>query len=585
MSSSYLHRRRIALIAVAVLSVWTAALGVAQGSEEQASDDTSRILLAGGAKVLWAVRTAQGSDGDKFDLLIRRPGGKWRKLSRFQGDPSAIVPGAGSLHVVASGADPSITVFSLSSGKEMTLDSMAPGGKWPSRNPPSAMSPISALGKSSRDGFIAAVAHESDRLSTTTATSRPAVKNSGLTILQTVEGKWETLCELRDIPGAVGARVSITSAENWVYILIVAKEHPARMLAWNTSDNKGRWIDADLPPEPHQPLSLQTLKNRAVLVTIAQKPWGPPSRAGGVDPDSSGMRLAIHELEAGKIAAKPQPITYQGSPLVITDQSPPLTCSLGKPDESQLVLLWRQGETYRCAMADINGQIAENKEVKALTRAVSEFDAWSVVGYLLWAIPPIMLLLILMSQKDRPLVTLPLPARFIPSAFIKRLAALLIDWLPISFIVSIALTIARPDLIMTFDDMKEMFFEQQPQAMPPELVMGMVVSFLVWMAYGSIMEFKFGATLGKKALRLEVVSLDGKRPSIFQAIMRNLIRPIEIIVLPILMISVSLSFLTRAHQRLGDLIARTVVVEKTRRIVPQSPDIIDIDPQDPPTDA
>jgi uncharacterized RDD family membrane protein YckC len=295
------------------------------------------------------------------------------------------------------------------------------------------------------------------------------------------------------------------------------------------------------------------------------------------------MRLAIHELEAGKIAAKPQPITYQGSPLVITDQSPPITCSLGQADERQLVLLWRQDEAYRCAMVDINGQVAENKEVAALTKAVSEFDAWAIVGYFLWAIPPLMLLLILVSQKDRPLVTMPLPATFIPSAFPKRLAAIAMDFLPIVFMASIVLTIANPDLIMTLDDtqemVSEMFSEQQPQSIPTELVLSIIGIFVVWVMYGSIMEFKFGATLGKRAMKLEVVSLDGKRPSICQVLLRNLIRPIEMIA-PILVITVSLTFLTRTHQRLGDLIARTVVVEKTR-----NPEIIEIDPQDPPTDA
>jgi uncharacterized RDD family membrane protein YckC len=74
------------------------------------------------------------------------------------------------------------------------------------------------------------------------------------------------------------------------------------------------------------------------------------------------------------------------------------------------------------------------------------------------------------------------------------------------------------------------------------------------------------------AMKLEVVSIDGQRPAIQQVIIRNLIRPIEISLLPVLIITVSLSFLTRTRQRLGDLPAKTVVVEKRRAEIPMPTD-------------
>jgi uncharacterized RDD family membrane protein YckC len=77
------------------------------------------------------------------------------------------------------------------------------------------------------------------------------------------------------------------------------------------------------------------------------------------------------------------------------------------------------------------------------------------------------------------------------------------------------------------------------------------------------MEIVFGATLGKMAMKLEVMSADGTKPTIIQLVLRNLIRPIEMSLL-IIVFTIAATFLTRTRQRLGDMMARTVVVEKLR---------------------
>ena len=84
----------------------------------------------------------------------------------------------------------------------------------------------------------------------------------------------------------------------------------------------------------------------------------------------------------------------------------------------------------------------------------------------------------------------------------------------------------------------------------------------VYIAYCTLFEALFGATLGKMITGCRVVSDDGTRCSFGAIVARNGLRCVEffpphLAFAPILI----LVFLTRNRQRLGDLVARSVVVE------------------------
>ena len=84
--------------------------------------------------------------------------------------------------------------------------------------------------------------------------------------------------------------------------------------------------------------------------------------------------------------------------------------------------------------------------------------------------------------------------------------------------------------------------------------------------YMTLCEVFFSTTPGKKALRIQVVNHEGQRPSIRQALMRNVIRVIEFY-FDLFFVVLMLLFFTHKRQRLGDLMARTIVVMKN----PQAP--------------
>ena len=116
-----------------------------------------------------------------------------------------------------------------------------------------------------------------------------------------------------------------------------------------------------------------------------------------------------------------------------------------------------------------------------------------------------------------------------------------------------------------------------------------LVFFLIRVPYYILTELIWnGRTLGKRILRLRVISLDGRRLTPHQIVARNLMKEAEVF-LPIqtLMLSTAVSgffdwvillwmvgvltvpFLNKPSQRLGDMLAGTVVVENPKpRLMP-----------------
>lgn len=92
--------------------------------------------------------------------------------------------------------------------------------------------------------------------------------------------------------------------------------------------------------------------------------------------------------------------------------------------------------------------------------------------------------------------------------------------------------------------------------------------FVIWWFYHVIFEISpWGATLGKKALGLRVVDEAGGGVKLGQAMIRNFIRGVELIIPFVPLIA----FFHPRFQRLGDLAAGTLVVYSRPRIDPVIP--------------
>jgi len=82
---------------------------------------------------------------------------------------------------------------------------------------------------------------------------------------------------------------------------------------------------------------------------------------------------------------------------------------------------------------------------------------------------------------------------------------------------------------------------------------------LLWVTYYGVLEGLFGATVGKALTGLRVTDLEGRRIGWQAAIVRNLARLLDVLPFAYLLGGI-LTLATKRHQRLGDLLAGTIVV-------------------------
>jgi uncharacterized RDD family membrane protein YckC len=98
--------------------------------------------------------------------------------------------------------------------------------------------------------------------------------------------------------------------------------------------------------------------------------------------------------------------------------------------------------------------------------------------------------------------------------------------------------------------------------------------FLIWSGYFIFFEWRSnGQTPGKRWLRLRVIREDGRPISFWEASVRNLLRLFDIMPLPFYSIGLISLFISGRDQRVGDLVAGTVVVREREAEAPAFNDI------------
>jgi uncharacterized RDD family membrane protein YckC len=95
-----------------------------------------------------------------------------------------------------------------------------------------------------------------------------------------------------------------------------------------------------------------------------------------------------------------------------------------------------------------------------------------------------------------------------------------------------------------------------------------ILYFVISIGYGIALEWRWrGQTLGKRVMRLRVVDAHGLRLQFSQVVLRNLLRPVDMLPLVYLVGGIA-SFCSRNGQRLGDLAAGTIVARERSPYVP-----------------
>jgi uncharacterized RDD family membrane protein YckC len=130
----------------------------------------------------------------------------------------------------------------------------------------------------------------------------------------------------------------------------------------------------------------------------------------------------------------------------------------------------------------------------------------------------------------------------------KRLVAWLIDKIVIALLLTLLLFLFM--LFMAFTQLTGL-----------SIGLFLLINFILSWLYGPLLErYWRGQTLGKKAMGLRVLTSDGQPINLFQALLRNVLRLVDLWPMGLGTLGFFSCTLTKRFQRLGDLAAGTMVV-------------------------
>ncbi len=583
-------RTRLGIICLlaGVLAVFCAARAAWAQADQARPLAAEQFMLTGGDGRLWLVRI--GPDLTNFETLMYEPGGKWQWVNRdgIRGLPATITAGGKQLYVLT--AEPAFLIVDAngtSMGKAPSED------VWPGKSAPLATCLAEGFAGAADGAFLVIigdyppaepvdtdVAHESDPPAEQPAEAdgdqpedapQPAILPTGLAVLQHAGGEWRKLGNASNVALTEGDSLRAAVVNGRLHVLIANPQQPSALWSWAGDDEPWTQIPLTGQAQSHKPVAMFSAFDQLRLVLSA------PAAAEAEDIPPAEQLVIVSLDQAGQFGI-PQPITLNGGPLQLP--AVPLAASMGAVGDRHIVaLFWLDDQTPKFILCDVaNGQADGADVLTALTEEPLDTGAQEVMNYFLVVMAGMSFAVMIVSRPKIPAGPLALPMSCRPAPLFKRVLASMIDLLPISMIASLAVPLPQPAADMFAD--WETFIEQYKILLSTrQAAYSVIVTMCMFMVYGMIMELRYGATLGKMALKLRVIGGDGKRPGLREVLLRNVVKMLELC-MPWLLV---VPLLTPSRQRLGDILARTAVIEQLGPInaQPETPPPL---PEDEPED-
>jgi uncharacterized RDD family membrane protein YckC len=113
------------------------------------------------------------------------------------------------------------------------------------------------------------------------------------------------------------------------------------------------------------------------------------------------------------------------------------------------------------------------------------------------------------------------------------------------------------------------FMDQLSSASKWVIAFAIIFVFLIFAGYFAFFEWLWsGQTPGKRWLKLRVIREDGRPITFWEASVRNLLRSLDMMPMPFYSVGLISVFYTTRDQRLGDMVAGTVVVREREAEAP-----------------
>ncbi|MCF7957643.1 MAG: RDD family protein [Phycisphaerae bacterium] len=181
----------------------------------------------------------------------------------------------------------------------------------------------------------------------------------------------------------------------------------------------------------------------------------------------------------------------------------------------------------------------------------------------------ITLFLLYIYRKEAFNKSQPLMPHIQLAPFITRVIAFIFDLSILSLLSDMVIQIASintPTELLESNYLMTVFIDQVQQgAIPPHILnyimTTLAITYIVTVIYFTAFEMLLSATPGKFAMNMVITDVDGKKPTLKQIVIRNLVRFFFLEFYPIILF-------TYRRQRIGDLLAKTIVVTKKIMIRP-----------------
>ena len=535
----------------------------APGAVQEPLSSDHDLLVAGSGDDLWIVDRHQAEG--TFDLLVWPAGGaqaQWRWLKRgLSGRADSAVALGRRLHVLSSAPTGRVSYSAVDGASLVGRNPQDP--RWPKAIAPLAACDATGFGEADGPSILTVVPRrlpgeraqraegaEPTPPSTRPGPAAPATETYGATlgIFQTVAGQWRHVADLEAISLTPQTTVLAATAGDALYVMVGAAQPPGNHLyAWRN----GQWSRPDLP----HPLADGTI----------------------VSMDGLGGKLAVLLASAGadgQIGLTVSTLTGDGTfshQTVLRDDEtvlwPADTMLLATALGNRLAVVWTAEDKAQFLLVESNGTAEPAQPIAIFSQAELDQDGPIVMEYVFITLVLATLVCMLLGRSAQRPTLQALPKSVRPAHLLKRLLAQMIDLAPVFLIASAAMTywFVKVTHILTLDQMDsrpsmDLLMRLSQTQVSAVIVAGAMGVFLI---YGVAMETLRGATLGKRLMGLRVVSLDGNAITVRQALIRNLLKVLILLAIDMLLLLLLLPVLTAGRQRLGDLLARTIVVEST----------------------
>jgi uncharacterized RDD family membrane protein YckC len=379
---------------------------------------------------------------------------------------------------------------------------------------------------------------ENNQRATQPATAPSVASTSGGTrdstwvVYKLTDGQWKYCCSLPNDLG-INAQPMMIVENDFMDLFVRPDPFSDKLYHW--SYDKNAWVSQPMIRLPQGASRIWAMSVRGVQAVIISR---------SVD---NGEVLDLYHLIDDKLEKITTLSVEENVPLVFTGKY----AISESPEQSMIVACNTGKKTIAITQWSAYGQLLGDSDLVP-SMSVSE-TKYEPSTWVMMALSAGLLILVLMRKGADP-QEITLPATMICSPFWRRGAAFVIDFMP-AVILS---TFIWWDYFKPAQYTSDFVTYFQQMQYDPKMLMINLFTSAVYVAYSILMDGVWGTTPGKRIFGLQIRQLRdvNSKPDWKSAALRNVIKMIELYYAPLLLVL----FFTKYRQRLGDIIAGTIVV-------------------------